>query len=270
MAKKAKKAETALAVISKDTALNAVTLIKADLKAGRDIIQAHAYNIGQRVQMLKDGNAHTLSGEKSFNDYLDKTFADVGVGHSMLGKYANAYHHLKGTVDPADYTKWAISAVGEVKWGRHDDFIKRINDGTFTPETFTQDMAKAFNKEGETVIEKQFALFDGFNPVETENGIKLMTEEEVKADAPTTNDKSMTVVRFTFKNNMDRKVICYATVNKANLCISKSVFYKEFSSADVKAYEDNKRKADSNARKIERLRKAGFSDAEIADLFGEN
>lgn len=268
MAKKSKKAETAIAVISRETALNTVTLIKADLKAGRDVIQAHAYNIGQRVQMLKEGNAHTLSGEKDFNTYLDNNFADVGVGHSMLGKYANAYHHLKGTIDPSDYIKWSVSSVGEVKWAKHDEFVKRIKDGTFTPENFTLEIAKNFNKEDETVVEKQYALFDGFNPVETPVGIKLMTEEEVKEDAPTTTDKSMTVIRFTFKTNTERKVICYATVNKSNLCISKSVFYKEFSPADVKAYEDNKRKADTKASKIEKLRKAGFSDDEIAELIG--
>lgn len=261
------KKETAIALISADKALVIEDAVKKDLQRGASVIQSVAYSVGKRIQTLKDANAHLLAGDKNFNDYLDRVFSEYPQGHSQLGKFANAYHQLKGVVDEKDMPAWTVSAVGEVKWAKHDTFAKKVKSGEFTAENFTQATAKAFNKDGETEVIPTYARFDGPSPVFDENDtIPLFTADEVKERKPSTDDKSMAVCTFTFKDNMDRKIIVYAKVNKANLCITTSEWYREFTAADVDAFMSKREKQDKKAELIAELTAKGVSDETIAIL----
>ena len=261
------KKETAVALISADNALAIEEAVKKDLQRGAAVIQSVAYSVGKRIQTLKEANAHLIAGDKNFNDYLDRVFSEYPQGHSQLGKFANAYHQLNGVVDEKEMPAWTVSAVGEVKWSKHDAFAEKVKNGEFTAENFTQAMAKAFNKDGETEVVSTFALFNGPAPVVDDNGaIALLTADELKEIKPTTDDKSMTVCTFTFKDNMDRKIIVYAKVNKANLCITASEWYREFTAADVDAFMAKQEKQGKKEALIAELKAKGVSDETISIL----
>lgn len=261
------KKETAIALISADKALVIEDAVKKDLQRGASVIQSVAYSVGKRIQELKDANAHLIAGDKNFDFYLDRVFSEYPQGHAQLKKFANAYHHLNGIVPEKEMPTWTVSAVGEVKWAKHDTFAEKVKNGEFTAENFTQAMAKAFNKDGETEVVSTFALFNGFAPVVDDNGvIALLTDEEVKERKPTTDDKSMAVCTFTFKDNMDRKIIVYAKVNKANLCITASEWYREFTAADVDAFTAKQEKQGKKDALIAELKAKGVSDETIAIL----
>lgn len=261
------KKETAIALISADKALVIEEAVKKDLQRGASVIQSVAYSVGKRIQTLKEANAHLIAGDKKFDDYLDRVFSEYPQGHSQLGKFANAYHQLKGVVEEKDMPAWTVSAVGEVKWGKHDAFVEKVKSGEFTAQNFTQAMAKAFNKDGNTEVVHTYAMFNGPAPVVDENGaIALLTAEEVKERKPNTDDKSMTVCTFTFKDNMDRKIIVYAKVNKANLCITSSEWYREFTAADVDAFAAKQEKQSKRDALMTELIAKGVSDETIAIL----
>lgn len=267
------KKETAIALISADKALVIEDAVKKDLQRGASVIQSVAYSVGKRIQALKDANAHLIAGDKNFDFYLDRVFSEYPQGHAQLKKFANAYHHLSGIVAEKDMPAWTVSAVGEVKWAKHDAFAEKVKNGDFTAENFTQAMAKAFNKDGETEVVPTFALFDGPVPVVDDNGtIALLTAEEVKDSKPNTDDKSMTVCTFTFKDNMDRKIVVYAKVNKANLCITSSEWYREFTAADVDAFMAKQEKQGKKDALIAELKAKGVSEdlLEIVQALSDN
>ena len=261
------KKETAIALISADKALVIEEAVKKDLQRGASVIQSVAYSVGKRIQTLKEANAHLIAGDKNFDVYLDRVFSDYPQGHGQLKKFANAYHQLKGVVDEKEMPAWTVSAVGEVKWAKHDAFAEKVKSGEFTAQNFTQAMAKDFNRDGDTDVIPTYALFDGPSPVFDENGtIALLTADEVKELKPATDDKSMTVCTFTFKDNMDRKIIVYAKVNKVNLCITTSEWYREFTAADVDAFMAKQEKQSKRDSLVAELKAKGVSDETIAIL----
>lgn len=261
------KKEAAIALISADKALVIEDAVKKDLQRGASVIQSVAYSVGKRIQTLKEANAHLITRDKNFDDYLDRVFSEYPQGHAQLKKFANAYHHLNGIVSEKEMPTWTVSAVGEVKWAKHDTFAEKVKSGEFTAENFTQAMAKAFNKDGEIEVISTFALFNGFVPVVDDNGtIALLTADEVKDSKPKVDDKSMTVCTFTFKDNMDRKIIVHAKVNKVNLCISESKWYREFSAPDVDAFMAKQEKQAKKDALITELKSKGVSDETIAIL----
>ena len=258
------KKETAIALISADKALVIEEAVKKDLQRGASVIQSVAYSVGKRIQTLKEANAHLIAGDKNFDDYLDRVFSEYPQGHGQLKKFANAYHHLNGLVSEKEMPAWTVSAVGELKWAKHDAFVEKVKSGEFTAQNFTQATAKAFNKDGNTEVVPTYALFNGPAPVVDENGtIALLTADEVKELKPSTDDKSMTVCTFTFKDNMDRKIIVYAKVNKANLCITTSEWYREFTAADVDAFTAKQEKQSKRDALIAELKGKGVSDETI-------
>lgn len=260
------KKETAVALITSDKALSIESAVKDELKRGATVIQSVAYSVGKNVQALKDANAHLLAGDRNFDVYLDRVFAEYPQGHSQLKQFANAYHHLKGIVPEKDMPSWTVTAVGQVKWAKHDAFVEKVKSGEFTAKNFTQDMAKAFNKDGETEVIPTYALFNGPTPVVDENGtIALLTADELKEHKPTSDDKSMTVCTFTFKDNLDRKIIVYAKVNKVNLCITTSEWYREFTAADVDAFTAKREKLSRRDALLAELKGKGVSDETIAE-----
>lgn len=219
-----------------------------------------SWAVAERLYSLYAAGVHK-EPKMSFDKWIEGNLNTFGNSAFTLRRWKDAYSNaLQAGISREEMPKWNQTALYTLtEKGGMKLFPARVKSGEITAEIFDVKMAKALNDEAEDKpnVISLYCLHNGAYPVpNSKGGFTLLTEEEVKAEALKTEDKSEAVIRSTFKTNLDKRVIVYSLVNKANLSVIRSEFWKETTDKDIEAFLANQAK--KAKEKKSRAEVAGF------------
>lgn len=205
-----------------------------------------SWAVAERLYSLYAAGVHK-EPKMSFDKWIEGNLNTFGNSAFTLRRWKDAYGNaLQAGIAREDMPKWNQTALYTLtEKGGMKLFPERVKSGEITSEIFDVKMARALNDEAEDKpnVIPLYCLHNGPNPLPNAKGqFVLLTEEEPKGEALKAEDKSEAVVHYTFKTNLDKKVIVYSLVNKANLSVIRSEFWKETSDKDIEAFLANQAK----------------------------